>query len=86
MNTTWFEKGIEKGIEKGLEKGIDEGRIDHAQKLIIRLGTRRCGTPDSATQLLLASIKDLERLDRMHDRLTDPSGAVSAWHDILATP
>jgi hypothetical protein len=65
---------------------IDEGQIKHAGKLILRLGSKRLGPPDEGSRQTLASIKDLERLDRLCDRLMEDKTAVSSWQELLATP
>jgi hypothetical protein len=65
---------------------LDEGQIKHASKLILRLGSMRFGAPDDATRQALASIKDLDRLDRLYVRLAEDKLAVSSWQDLLETP
>ena len=64
-----------------IEKGVEKGRIKELKDTLLHLGTRRFGTPAAAVATL-ESIDDLERLDRMRDRLLDAPD----WNDLLATP
>ena len=53
---------------------------EEARKLLLRLGTRRFGTPDLLTQTVLDEITSVERLEQIVDRLLDVSG----WDELLA--
>ena len=61
---------------------MDEGQIKEAQKIIRRLGRKRLGSPDEMVEFTLKAIEDLERLERIIDRLIDAPD----WQDLLATP
>ncbi len=61
---------------------IDEGRLQEAHKLLLRLGRLRFGAPDAPTEAALQAISDLERLERLGDRLISASG----WQELLETP
>jgi hypothetical protein len=61
---------------------IDEGREKEAKKVILRLGKRRLGPPDQATELTLEAITDLDRLERVLDRILDATN----WQDLLDKP
>jgi hypothetical protein len=61
---------------------LDEGRVEEAQKIIRRLASKRLGSPDQTAESTLRAIDDLERLDRIIDRLDDAAD----WQDLLATP
>jgi hypothetical protein len=61
---------------------IDEGREKQAKEVILRLGRRRFGPADQANVSALQAITDLERLQRLVDRILDASN----WQDLLATP
>jgi hypothetical protein len=52
------------------------------QRLLLRLGRRTLGDPDEATKEALKAITDLERLERIGERLPD----VSTWQELLQTP
>ncbi len=69
-------------IEKGVEKGRREARKATLQETVLSLATRRFGAPAPAAAAALQSIDDLDRLDRMRDRLLDAAD----WSDLLATP
>lgn len=60
-----------------LRKGLSQ----QAQATILRQGTRRFGTPDEHTSAAIRAIQDVDRLDRMTDRIPDATG----WADLLAT-
>ncbi len=53
-----------------------------AKKLLLRQGQRRWGPPAEATRTALESVSDLERLERMSDRMFD----VTNWQELLDTP
>lgn len=64
---------------------LDEGREAEAKRLILRIGGRRFGSPDESVKAKLSAItEDLDRLERMMDRLAD--GAAASWQDVLDTP
>src|SRR5262249_51187981 len=65
-----------------LEKG--DGKA--AKKVVLLLGGKRLGPPETATQHTLGGITDLERLDRMVERLSEEKEAGFTWQDLLATP
>ena len=73
---------IEKGIEKGIALGIDKGRRKDLHETLLHLGTRRLGSPDALIAVALEAIGDLDRLERMRDRLLDAPD----WNNLLATP
>ena len=60
---------------------LDEGRIEEAQKMILRLGRQKFGSPNDLIAAALQAITDLERLERMGDRIL----SVSTWNELLAT-
>jgi hypothetical protein len=63
---------------------LGEGREDEAKSIILRQGQKRFGPADEATNARLKGITDLDRLDRLVDRLFD--GAATTWQDLLDTP
>jgi len=72
-------------VEASASQPRDEAMAS-AVSIKTRIAGKRLGPPDNAAEQLLVAIKDLDRLDRMHDRLTDTPGAVSGWDDLLETP
>ncbi len=74
-------KGITQGVAQGINQGVAQGRAEEARGLLLRLATRRFGTaPANAEQTILA-ISDLERLERMIERISEATG----WSDLFAT-
>jgi predicted transposase YdaD len=68
-------------VEEGLVRGRAEGRADEARTLLVYLGTRRFGPPDTQTRGVLDAVQDPDRLDGWCRRLLD----VSTWDELLAT-
>ena len=67
-------------IAEGEAKGEIKGRIAEARAILLRLGTKRLGTPPSAMQEKLENIKTLEYLELLTDRILQ----VETWSDLLA--
>lgn len=61
---------------------LDEGRLDEAKKLILRQGRIRFGPPDEPTTTTINGLEDLERLERMSERVL----TVTTWQELLDTP
>lgn len=60
---------------------MELGRLWQARKIILRQGGRRFGPPDEVTFAEVHDIIDMDRLDRMTDRIPDAAG----WADLIAT-
>ena len=58
---------------------LDRGRIDEARRLVLRRGQKRFGPPGEETRKAIEAINDLDRLERLSDRLL----AVSSWAELL---
>jgi hypothetical protein len=63
---------------------LQEGRAEEAQRLILRQGAIRFGPPDEATRAAVEAIGDLDRLERMSERVVDMS--IQDWNGLLGTP
>jgi predicted transposase YdaD len=61
---------------------LEEGRVEGAQAIILRAGRKRFGLVAETVKPVLQAITDLERLERISDRLNDAAD----WQDLLATP
>src|SRR5436305_11881636 len=61
---------------------LEEGALNHARRLLLRLGTRKFGAPDEATAAVVNALTDLERLDRLAERVSE----ASSWAELLAAP
>ncbi|MGL4464208.1 MAG: hypothetical protein ACRDD1_16770 [Planctomycetia bacterium] len=79
---TAYDEAILEGETKGLLKGEIKGEIKGRRDVLRRQGSRCYGAADAAVEMELASIDDLERLDRMIDALW----TAGSWQEILATP
>lgn len=61
---------------------LDEGRIEEAQRIILRQGRKKFGSPSDAIVAAIMAITDLERLHRIQDQIFTSS----TWDEQLATP
>ena len=77
-------EGREEGLMEGRNEGLIQGRVGEAQRLLLRQGAIRFGSPDEATRAAVEAIGDLDRLERMSDRILDMS--IHDWNDLLGTP
>jgi hypothetical protein len=60
---------------------LEEGGVDQAQKMLLRQGRIRFGPPDEVVTTAIRGVTDLERLDRMGERLI----TASSWREVLET-
>jgi predicted transposase YdaD len=65
-----------------LREGRAEGELLAARRLLLRQGRKQFGPPDAGAQAALEAITDMDRLERMSERLLE----VTTWPDLLATP
>ncbi|MCI0461801.1 MAG: hypothetical protein L0Z62_33030 [Gemmataceae bacterium] len=61
---------------------LDEGAVKQAHKMLLRLGQKRFGPASAEVVAGLKAIEDLERLERMSDRVLE----ASSWEQFLQTP
>jgi hypothetical protein len=61
---------------------IDQAQEKHAKKAVVLVGEKKLGPPDASVKARLASITDLDRLDRMLLH----AWTAASWQDILDTP
>jgi hypothetical protein len=61
-------------------KGEAKGEGKAARRLILLVGRKLIGDPDTQTLAVLDAINDLDRLDRMANRLPD----VKSWQELLS--
>lgn len=62
-------EGRAEGVAEGRAEGVAEGKAEEARRLILLLGAARWGEPAAATQTALATIRDMETLERIASRL-----------------
>ncbi len=63
------------------DMAIEEGEIRRSHRLLLKLGTKRFGPPDSTVESALTGIQGLDRLERMAEAVL----TVSSWPELLAT-
>jgi predicted transposase YdaD len=78
MKESTFYQGI---LEEGEKLGEKKGEIRALQRTLLRLGRRRFGPPEGATEQGVQGITDQERLERMTERLLEAAN----WQELLAT-
>jgi predicted transposase YdaD len=71
---------LEEGRAEGEAKGIARGMSEEAKRLLLRLGQKRFGEPESAVLTAIEGITDREQAEAMTERLLD----VSSWDELLA--
>jgi hypothetical protein len=64
-----------------LQEGRELGRLDQARRVLIRHGSKRFGVASAEIRDAVAAITDLDRLDRMFDRVAEADD----WSTVLAT-
>ena len=75
------ERGISKGVAQGVAQGVPLGRIQEAHSLLVRQGVRKFGEPANTLREQFQAILDVDRLERIADRIFD----ATSWDDLLAT-
>ena len=65
-----------------LDEGREECRAEALQKTLLRQGRHRFGNPPDAVQAAIHEQTNIERLERMTERLL----VVSTWQELLDTP
>jgi hypothetical protein len=68
-------------LEDGRVEGRAEGRVQEARKILLRQGRKKLKKPSPEVEAALQAITDLERLERMSDRLL----TASSWEILLKT-
>jgi predicted transposase YdaD len=68
-------------LREGRQEGMIEGRVTEAQRLLLRLGTKRFGPPDAATVAATEAIHDIDRLESLGERILEPD--LRGWEEFL---
>ena len=79
--STTYQWILNQGKTLGIAEGEAEGKAKEARAILLRQGRKRFGPADASTTATLAAINDIERLERMSERLLD----VQDWAELLAT-
>jgi predicted transposase YdaD len=69
-------------LREGRNEGLIGGRIAGERQVLIRLGTKKFGTPDTETLAAIEAIRDIDRLDSLGLRIVDPD--VCDWNSLLS--
>ena len=72
---------LRRGEAKGRAEGRAEGAVEQAKAALLHLGHKKFGPPDERVQAELSVLGDLERLNKLIDRILD----VSSWDDLLGS-
>jgi predicted transposase YdaD len=70
-------EGIAEGIVEGRKRGILEGRAND----ILRIGTKRFGTPSPETIASITAVNESHALDQMLDRLLETESWDEFWQE-----
>src|SRR4051794_11641473 len=79
-NKESWKEGWKQGWNEGWKQGVERGKIEEAQRLILRQGKIRFGPPDAEDRATIEAIEVLDRLERLSERLL----AVANWAELLA--
>ena len=74
-------RGLAQGEARGLAQGVAQGVADEARKIVLRLATKRFGSPPTQADVVLQLIADRDHLERIAERILDANG----WDDLMAT-
>lgn len=69
-------------LAEGRAQGERAGRATEAREILLRLGRQRFGPPDRSTWAAVERLADLDRLERVTERLLE----AGSWAELLATP
>ncbi|WP_020472541.1 RpnC/YadD family protein [Zavarzinella formosa] len=78
-DSTTYQEILGKGLTQGFSQGRTVGLREAQHHLLLRLGTKRFGSPNQTTLAALEAVTDSDRLERLADRLLE---AVS-WDDLI---
>jgi hypothetical protein len=71
----------QKIVREAQHEGEQKGRQEEARRLLLRHGTKRFGKPDAAIVANLETIKDIDRLESLADRIIDATA--DDWNELL---
>ena len=82
QDSSTYQYILNEGLQKGRQEGLALGRVEEAQRVLLRQGRIRFGPSDEGTEAAVHAIRDVERLERLLDHVMTASG----WQELLATP
>ncbi len=71
-------------LSEGRKEGLVEGHITGERQVLIRLGTKKFGPPDTAILAAIEAIRDVDRLEALSERMLDSD--VRDWNSLLGAP
>jgi predicted transposase YdaD len=71
-------------LSEGRKEGLVEGRITGERRVLIRLGTKKFGPPETAILAAIEAIGDVDRLEALSERILDSE--VQDWNNLLGAP
>ncbi len=74
------EEGREKGLTQGLTQGMTQGRYQSLRDTLMRLGTKRFGSPPPAIRDEIQTLRDADRLEQLIDRILEASN----WDELFS--
>ena len=74
-----LDQGVKLGLDQGVKLGLDQGVKQGQRKTVLRLGSRRFGSPSPEVVAALREITDESRLEQLTDRILD----AKSWEDLL---
>ena len=69
-------------VQEGYARGRAKGITEEARRLLLRLGGQRFGEPGQQIVAAVTAMNDVDRLERLTDRLLQATG----WQELLDTP
>ena len=76
----WVEIQAREREARGRVESRTEGRVEEAQAMLLRFGSKRFGAPDAQSLIALEAIISLEALEQLADRLLE----VESWQELLS--
>ena len=76
------QRGFQRGEETGRKIGEERGKLLAAAQLLLRLGEKRFGPPDSQTRAAIENSQNFNHLSAMAERVNE----AASWQDLLETP
>jgi hypothetical protein len=73
---------VREWVAMGEARGEARGRVATARAILVRLGTKRFGSPSADIETAIRAIEDADRLERIAERVIDATD----WADLVATP
>jgi hypothetical protein len=71
----------QRSMKQAERLGEEKGAVEHARKLLMRLGHAKFGPPSSTHLAAINAIGDLDRLDALGERIL----TANSWGELLTT-